>query len=92
MILLNPRARKPRSPFTLSLSGRYNKQRKQHCHGGEEFDVHDFPSEFGTYIFLNILVIVSASITSMSTSFSDLTIFSVVVLYFWKCGVLRCDS
>jgi hypothetical protein len=33
-------------------------------------------------LFLNIVGIVSASIPFISTSFSDLTIFSVVVLYF----------
>gem|GEM_PF-3923558 len=34
------------------------------------------------FIFLNIVIIVSVSIPSISTSFSDLTILSVVVLYF----------
>ena len=36
-------------------------------------------------------VIVSGSIVSISISFNDFTILSVVVLYFWKCGDLICN-
>jgi hypothetical protein len=42
--------------------------------------------------FLNRALMLSASSARISISFSDFTIFSVVVLYSWKCGVWRCDS
>ena len=63
--------------------------------GGDHSD--DLTGEIDTssrnyFIFLNTRGIVAASSASMSTSFKDLTILSVVVLYFWKCGVARCDS
>ena len=47
---------------------------------------HHSPSHFSLRILPKIVGMVAGSSISMSTSFSDLTIGSVVVLYVWKCG------